>query len=70
MTSNEKAMVGARIANLKEGSRWGKITGSQDPVKPIMSFREAADKVGVSVGSAKRGRVVVNTGTPRTGEGC
>ncbi|MHC9540332.1 MAG: hypothetical protein AB9903_12510 [Vulcanimicrobiota bacterium] len=63
---NDKAMVGGKMANLKKGSnQFMKEGGSQDPPSaPLMSFEDAAKKVGVSRGSVIRAKTVIDKGVP------
>jgi len=56
-------MVGARIAELRDGQRSDRVAVSGDTPK-IPSRKEAADMVGVGEATVGRGRSVLTKGVP------
>ena len=65
-TPNERAMVGARMANLKAGGEAGvhKTNSSVETLLPAVTITRAAELAKTSSASIKRAKPIVNTGIP------
>lgn len=63
MTESQKAMVGARIANLQKGGDAG-VSKTNRPDGPLVSQVKAAQMTGSSPTSIKRAKTVIDKGVP------
>tara|TARA_R110000803_G_scaffold200933_1_gene265571 strand:- start:1160 stop:1948 length:789 start_codon:yes stop_codon:yes gene_type:complete len=69
-TTNERALVGARMANLRAGGdRGNQHTGGKCPMghmpnKPAVTIERAAELSGASQRNIRRAKSIVNTGIP------
>lgn len=60
----ERAMVGARMANLVHGGQGGKLKSSTETLSPIITIDRAAELSGSSRANIKRAKPIVTTGIP------
>ena len=63
-TDNERALVGARMANLIHGGQGGKLNSSMETLKPAVSISRAAELSGSTPASIKRAKPIVQSGIP------
>jgi hypothetical protein len=63
-TENERAMVGARMANLKLGDNQHKVGSSTETPASIITIERAAELAGTSKANIKRAKPIVTTGIP------
>ena len=64
-TENERAMVGARMANLKNGQMGnGRVGSSMETPTPIITIERAAELSGSTTASIKLAKPIVTTGIP------
>lgn len=61
-TDNERAMVGARMANLKHGTNRHDLESSMETSRPAVSIERAAELSGSTTASIKRAKPIVTTG--------
>lgn len=63
-TDNERAMVGARMANLKHGTNRHDLESSMETSRPAVTIERAAELSGSTTASIKRAKPIVTTGIP------
>jgi len=61
---SERAMVGARMANLIHGGQGGKLNSSMETLKPAITIERAAELSGSTPASIKRAKPIVQSGIP------